>query len=275
MTARATARASARLAAEGVHLRHPGADRDSVRDLHLRVEPGEIVCLVGPNGSGKSTTLAGLGRDLRPREGTVRLDGEDVWRLPRRRFARAVARLPQEPRSPEGLTVEALVTGGRNPHLPLLGAPRAADRRAVAQALREMDLADLRHRTVETLSGGERRRAWIAMVLAQEADALLLDEPTAGLDLRHQWEVLDLLVRINRERKATLVVVLHDLEQAARIAHRLAVFHRGRLYRAAPPGEVLEKEMLRDVFRVEADVRREVGALRLRVERPADPIRSL
>lgn len=263
------------LAAERLHLRHPQAERDAVRDVSLAVFPGEIVALVGPNGSGKSTLLAGLARELAPRGGRVRFAGALVDTVPRRSLARRVGRLPQEPAAPEGLTVEALVGNGRHPHVGPLAPFRAHDRAAVRAALRAMDLVDLRARKVETLSGGERRRAWIAMVLAQEPELLLLDEPTAALDLRHQWEVLDCLARLNRERGLTLVVSLHDLAQAADLAHRLAILHRGRLYATGPPERCLTEETLRDVFAVDALVAKEDGQWAVRVRAPADPLRSL
>jgi iron complex transport system ATP-binding protein len=245
-----------------------------VRDVHLAVTAGEVLCLVGPNGSGKSTTLAALARDLRPRRGRVELDGDDVWSLNRREFARRVARLPQEPHCPEGLTVEDLVAAGRNPHARWLRPLSRCDRDTVHEALAWMDLVDLRLRPLETLSGGERRRAWIAMVLCQEADVLLLDEPTAGLDLRQQWEVLRLLRRINRERGTTVVLVLHDLAQAVEIADRVAVFARGRVYEVGAPACTLCRETLLDVFGVEAElVPAAAGAAHLRVYRPGEPHR--
>jgi iron complex transport system ATP-binding protein len=266
---------SAALRAERVHLRHVAAERDSVRDVSLSVGRGEVVALVGPNGSGKSTLLAGLARDLAPRSGRVLLGGRDAWRMPRRAFARAVARLPQDPSCPEGLRVEALVATGRYAHCGPLLPLGPDDRRAVREALAALDLGELRLRPVETLSGGERRRAWLGMVLAQGAEILLLDEPTASLDVRQQWEVLILLGRLNRERGVTLVVSLHDLEQAAALAHRVAVLHRGRLYDVGAPERCIRPEMLRDVFGVDADVTKDDGFLRIRVRGPADPLRSL
>jgi len=246
-----------------------------VRGVSLDVRPGEILALVGPNGSGKSTLLGGLGGALRPARGRVELDGRPLSGIPKREVARRLGRLPQEPVHPEGLTVEALVRQGRHPHLGVVESFAAGHASAVEGALREMDLLDLRKRPLETLSGGERRRAWIAMVLAQEASVLLLDEPTAALDLRHQWQVLDLLVRLNRERGLTLVVSLHDLEQAARVAHRMAVMLRGRLYEASDPERMLQPEMLRDVFAIEADVTERAGRLKVDLLGPADPVRSL
>jgi iron complex transport system ATP-binding protein len=263
------------LAAERVFLRPAGSDRDVVRDVSLAVAPGEIVALVGPNGSGKSTLLAALGRGLRPRAGTVAIAGQDVWRQRAREFARRVARLPQDPSAAEGVTVESLVATGRHPHRRVLTPPSAADRSAVREAIAMLELGDFRTRALETLSGGERRRAWIAMTLAQETPVLLLDEPTAALDVRHQWDLLARLARINQDRGVAIVVSLHDLEQAASLAHRVAVLHRGRLYAAGAPERVLDEATLCDVFGVAARVAKEDGRLRVRVLHPADPVRSL
>jgi iron complex transport system ATP-binding protein len=263
------------LEARRIHLRHPQGERDVVRDLSVSVHRGEVLVLVGPNGSGKSTTLAALGGALRPRSGDVLLESVSLRRLGHRSLARRIARLPQSPACPEGLTVAELVLCGRHPHRGLLDSPRSADRQAVSAALRSVGLADLRHRRVDTLSGGERRRAWIAMVLAQRAELLLLDEPTAALDLRAQHEVLELLVEVNRNHGTSIVLVLHDLEHAARVAHRVAVLHRGRIYQAGPPPECIVPEMLRDVFGVAARVESDAGRLCVRVDGPADPARRM
>jgi iron complex transport system ATP-binding protein len=141
--------------------------------------------------------------------------------------------------------------------------------------MRAVDVLDLRARKVETLSGGERRRAWLAMVLCQEAPLLLLDEPTAALDLKHQHEVLTLLARLNRERGVTMVVVLHDLEHAAALGHRLAVLHRGRLYAAGPPATCLTASMLRDVFEVDAEIRTDAAGTAVRILGPSRPVRFI
>lgn len=263
------------LEARRIHLRHPRGERDVVRDLSVGVRRGEVLALVGPNGSGKSTTLAALGGALEPRSGDVLLEGRPISTLGRRAFARRVARLPQAPACPEGLTVAELALCGRHPHRGFLDTPRSEDRQAVGAALRRVGLAELRHRRVETLSGGERRRAWIAMVLAQRAELLLLDEPTAALDLRQQHQVLDLLAEVNHRQGTSIVLVLHDLEHAARIAHRVAVLHGGRLYRVGSPPACIVPEMLRDVFGVAARVETDAGRLCVRVDGPADPTRRL
>jgi iron complex transport system ATP-binding protein len=267
--------AAGTLALERAHVRHPAADRDALRDVTLAVWPGEILVLVGPNGSGKSTALATLARNLVLRQGTVRLADADVRTMSRRAYARQVAFLPQHPECPEGLLVEDLVASGRTPFHGLLGGGGAPVHGAlVLAALRAVDLLDGRRRRMDTLSGGERRRAWLAMTLCQQAPLLLLDEPTAALDLRHQHEVLALLARLNRERGVTIAVVLHDLEHAARIAHRVAVLHRGRVYEVGAPASTLRPEVLRDVFGVEAELTTG-DPPRLTVIGPADPARFL
>jgi iron complex transport system ATP-binding protein len=262
------------LRAERLHVRHPGVDFDSLRDVSIEVQNGEILALLGPNGSGKSTLLRTLGRELVARAGVVHLGETDIRRLPRRRLARRMARLPQEPISPEGLTVQELVEYGRHPHLGVLAPRTAQDSDVVSDVLQAVELGDLRHRTLETLSGGERRRAWIAMALAQEPEFLLLDEPTSALDLRHQFELLDLLVRLNEQRKTTIVLSLHDLEQAARIGHRVALLCRGRLYDVGPPREVLTEETLLDVFRVQSKITASDTGLAIQILGPGDPVRS-
>lgn len=263
------------LAARRVHLRPAGSERDVVRDVSLAIAPGEIVALVGPNGSGKSTLLAALGRSLRPRHGAVEIAGTDVWRQRARAFARQVARLPQDPSCAEGVTVEQLVATGRHPHRRALAPASPADRSAVREAIGALALGDLRTRALATLSGGERRRAWIALVLAQETPVLLLDEPTAALDVRHQWDLLARLAAIHRERGVSIVVSLHDLEQAAALAQRVAVLHRGRLYAIGASERVLDEATLCDVFGVAARVAKDDGRLRVQVLGPADPVRTL
>lgn len=266
---------NAPLSGHRLRLRPRGADRDVVRDVSLALRQGEILALVGPNGSGKSTLLSALARALAPRAGELRLQDTDAASLSRRRFARRVAFLPQQPEVAQGVTVEDLVAQGRHAHRDLLGGEGPEDRRAVEAALGAAQVQELRRRSVETLSGGERRRVWLALPLAQQAPVLLLDEPTSALDLRHQWEVLALLARLNREQGLTQCIVLHDLEQAAALAHRVVVLHRGRVYASGAPEVCLSEETLRDVWAVDARVTKEDGFLRLRVRGPADPVRHL
>ncbi|MCH2170254.1 ABC transporter ATP-binding protein [Myxococcota bacterium] len=262
------------LRADRLCARHAGSDFDALRDVTVRVEPHEILALVGPNGSGKSTLLSALGREIRAREGVVSLDGVDIRSISRRAYARRVARLPQSPETPEGLTVEALVGYGRNPHKGPLASQSSRDREAVARALDQVELSGHRSRPLDQISGGERRRAWLGMVLCQEPDIMLLDEPTVALDLRHQWELLELLVRLNEERGMTVVLSLHDLEQAASVAHRMVVLVRGRVYEVGSIDSALTPEMLLDVFRVDAAVDHTNDFTQVHVRGPGDPLRA-
>ncbi len=225
-----------------------------LKGLDLDIGRGEAVALVGPNGSGKSTILRTLARVLRPRSGAVLLDGKAISSLSTRDVARELALLPQGPVLANDMSVEELVWMGRSPHQGLLGLPTSQDREAVEAAIDETGLAPLRHRGVASLSGGERQRAWIAMALAQQPQVLLLDEPTTFLDLSHQLEVLDLVRYLNRERGITVVMVLHDLNQAARYARRIVVVDGGRVHCQGTPAEVLTPETLRTVFGVDGMV---------------------
>jgi iron complex transport system ATP-binding protein len=223
-------------------------------DLDLLVPAGRITALVGPNGCGKSTLLRGLARLLKPRGGAVFLDGAALRDLPTKELAKRLGILPQGPVAPEGLTVRELVAQGRYPHQRWFRQWDAEDERATVDALAITGMAGLADRPVDALSGGQRQRAWIAMTLAQGTETLLLDEPTTFLDLAHQTEVLLLLDRLNREEGRTIVMVLHDLNHAARHAHHLVAMSDGRVVVAGPPREVLTPALMRAVFGVDADV---------------------
>ncbi|MDA1003199.1 MAG: ABC transporter ATP-binding protein [Chloroflexi bacterium] len=228
-------------------------EREVVHGASLRAERGELLALIGPNGSGKSTLLRGLARLLRPRAGDVRLDGDDLWSLGSRAVARQIAILPQSPDGGLDFTVEELVSRGRYPHQSLLRGIGARDVDAINRALRDADLEGLRGRRLGTLSGGERQRAWIALALAQEPRFLLLDEPTAFLDVRHSIEVMELLRRLNAAGM-TVIAVLHDLMLAARYADRVAALSDGRLRAYGTPEDVFRAELLRAVFAIEMSV---------------------
>jgi iron complex transport system ATP-binding protein len=241
-----------RLAAESVSLAYD--DRVVVRDLDLQLTDGSFTAIVGPNGCGKSTLLRALGRLLRPAAGRVLLDGTAIQKTPTREVARVLGLLPQTPVAPEGLTVGDLVARGRHPHQSWLRQWSRDDEAAVAEALTWTDMADLVDRPVDELSGGQRQRAWISMALAQGTDLLLLDEPTTYLDLSHQIDVLELVARLHAERGRTVVVVLHDLNLAARYAQRLVAMDDGALVASGTPEEVLTEQLLADVFDLEARV---------------------
>jgi iron complex transport system ATP-binding protein len=228
-----------------------------VRDLVLEVAPGEIVSLVGPNGSGKSTVLRALARLMRPQQGAVYLNGRALHRISTRKVAQQLSILPQNPTAPEDLTVRDLVARGRFARQAWWRASSQHDRDVVTWALNVTGVHDLADRRLNTLSGGERQRAWIALALAQEPRVLLLDEPTTFLDISHQLDVMLLLQKLNADNGLSIVMVLHDLNQAARFSHRLVALHKGDIYAAGTPDEVLTDSMLRDVFQVEGVVGRD------------------
>lgn len=235
-----------RLRARGLTLAYDGAP--VVHEVDVDVRPGQVTVVVGANGCGKSTLLRGLGRLLRPVAGAVELDGADIRSLPTRKVAEVVGLLPQQPVAPEGITVADLVARGRYPHQGLFARSGADDREVVASALAATDTHALAGRRVEELSGGQRQRVWIAMVLAQAPRIMLLDEPTTYLDIAHQVDVLELLDGLNHEHGTTVVMVLHDLNLAARYAHHLVVLHRGRVLAEGPPADVLTPEVVGEAF---------------------------
>ncbi|MEV1146819.1 ABC transporter ATP-binding protein [Micromonospora sp. NPDC049799] len=226
-----------------------GYDERTVLDgLDLDLPADAFTVIVGPNACGKSTLLRTMARLLTPRRGTVLLDGTAIRDLPTREVARRLGVLPQSPLVPEGVTVADLVGRGRQPYQRWWRQWSDEDAAAVDRAMALADVAGLADRPVDTLSGGQRQRVWIAMTLAQDTEALLLDEPTTFLDLAHQVEVLDLLHRLRVERGRTVVAVLHDLNQAARYADHLIAMRSGAVVAAGPPREILTADLVRDVF---------------------------
>nr|WP_209067151.1 ABC transporter ATP-binding protein [Arthrobacter pigmenti] len=219
-----------------------------IKDLDLVIPPGRITAIVGPNACGKSTLLRSMSRLLAPMAGHVLLDGEAVHKIPAKQLARRLGLLPQSPIAPEGITVGDLVGRGRHPHQRVFARWSAADDQAVARALAATDTVDLVDRAVDELSGGQRQRVWIAMALAQQTEVLLLDEPTTFLDVSHQVEVLDLLTELNRTHGTTVVMVLHDLNLAARYADHLIALSAGKLAACGCPDEVLTPGLVKHVF---------------------------
>ena len=240
------------LRVEGITLGY--GDRLVVESLDLLVPPGQVTAIVGANACGKSTVLRALSRLLAPRAGQVLLDGRNLHRLPTKEVARVLGLLPQSPLAPEGIVVADLVARGRHPYQRVLSRWTKADEQAVADALEATDTLDLADRPVDELSGGQRQRVWIAMALAQQTDILLLDEPTTFLDVTHQIEVLDLLTDLNRQRGTTIVMVLHELNLAARYADHLIAVAGGAVHSAGDPVDVLTEDAVREVLGLQSTV---------------------
>lgn len=227
--------------------------KNIVHDMSLTVPKGKITTIIGPNGCGKSTTLKAICRILPVTGGKIELMDRNIKDYSYREFARKLAILTQSPQSPPDLTVRDLVAMGRFPYRSFFGRATSEDQECIDWALKETNLVPFQHRILQTLSGGERQRAWIAMALAQKPSVLLLDEPTTYLDICHQLEVLQLLVRLNKELGLTVALVLHDLNQAVQFADHVVVMKKGTLVTAGNPEEVIDVPLLKDVFRVKAE----------------------
>ncbi|SHM91448.1 ABC transporter ATP-binding protein [Gracilibacillus kekensis] len=229
-------------------------DEIIIDDLDITIPKGEITVFIGGNGCGKSTLLRSLARLLKPKQGDVVLNGEDIAKVPTKDVAKQLAILPQSPISPEGLTVEDLVKQGRHPYKTMFKRWSTDDEKAVNEALDATNMTALKDRAVDSLSGGQRQRAWIAMTLAQGTDTILLDEPTTYLDMTHQIEILDLLFELNERRGSTIVMVLHDLNLACRYAHHIVAIKDKKVYAQGKPEEIISCGLVHDVFQMKADV---------------------
>jgi len=262
---------------EAVDIRAGYDGEDVLSGAGVSVGAGELVGIIGPNGSGKSTLLRVMGRLLRPRAGSVLLDGAPIGGVGRRALSRRLAMLPQEPITPPQTSVRELVAMGRHPHRRLGGLMPTGlserDRAAVSLAMSRTEVEHLAERPVSELSGGERRRAWIAVCLAQEASTLLLDEPVTALDVRHQLEVMALLRELAQVRGLAIGVVIHDLDLAARSCTRIVAMERGEVVADGPPASVLTEATLERVFGVRGSARldAETGELICRASLPARP----
>jgi iron complex transport system ATP-binding protein len=229
-------------------------ERLVVENLNLTIPWGKITALVGPNASGKSTILKTIARLISPRAGEVCLDGKAIHQQNTRAIAKSLAILTQGPGAPEGLTVRELVSYGRYPYRTGLGSLTEQDKQMINWALDVTGIHDLASRRLSSLSGGQRQFAWIAMALAQNTPFLLLDEPTTFLDMAHQIEVLELLRKLNVEEGRTIVIVVHDLNQASRYADYIVAILNGQIIAQGTPETVITPEMLAKVFQVVAHV---------------------
>lgn len=234
------------LSAHGIWFRYREAW--VLQDVCLEVVPGEILGILGPNASGKTTLLGALQGILKPQKGKVLLGGQEIGRMTRRQVARSLAVVPQEMPVPHSLTVLEVALMGRHPHLGFMGFEGPEDHRIAMGSLERAGCAHLAHRDINELSGGERQRVLMARALAQKPRILLLDEPTAYLDLKHQVELVELLGRLHREERLTVVWVSHDLNLASLICHRLLLLKEGRVRALGSPDEVLTGEIISEVY---------------------------
>ncbi len=225
-----------------------------LRGIDLQVRPGQFLGLIGPNGSGKSTLLRALTGILPLSAGTVLLAGQPLSAYSRRQIAQRIAVVPQVSGSLFAFTVEDYVLMGRTPHLGRLQGHHASDLHAAWEAMALADISPLASRTVTELSGGELQRATIARAFAQQTEILLLDEPTAFLDINHQHDIFELLARFNREQGQTIVCVSHDLNLAAQYCKRLVVLAEGRVHTEGPPQTVVTEQMIARVYHAQVEV---------------------
>ena len=235
-----------RLAGTGLRVGYD--QRTIIHELDIAIPDDSFTVIVGPNACGKSTLLRALARLLKPAQGQVVLDGQEITRYPSKEVAKRIGLLPQTSIAPDGISVIDLVSRGRYPHQSILRRWSAADEAAVLAAMEATNVTELSGRLVDELSGGQRQRVWVAMALAQETPLLLLDEPTTFLDITHQVELLDLFTRLNQEGGRTLVAVLHDLNQAARYATHLIAMRDGHVVAQGAPADIVTAELVEEVF---------------------------
>ena len=225
-----------------------------IKESNLIVPQGSITVLLGANGCGKSTLLKTLA-GLHPlQSGQVIIGNNKLATTPARQLARHMAFLPQHPGAPETLTVSELVMMGRHPYRRPFFPPTKADREVVAQALQNTDMSEMSKRTLGALSGGQRQRAWLAMILAQQTDILMLDEPTSYLDLSHQYDLLNLLRRLNQQQGKTLILVLHDLNQAFEFADHLIYMKQGKILAKGTPIQTATPELIKEIFNLSCSI---------------------
>lgn len=227
---------------------------DIVKDLNLEIPKGKITTIIGSNGCGKSTILKTIARIIQPKSGDIYVNNKNIKEQNPKDLAKVMAVLPQSPQAPSGLTVEELIAYGRFPHQKGFGKLKNEDKDIITWALKSTGIEEFRDRPMEALSGGQRQRAWIAMALAQQTDILILDEPTTYLDLAHQLEVLQLLEELNRKQGTTIVMVIHELNNAARFADHMIGVKCGKVVCQGTSHEVMTKDNLKELFNIDAEI---------------------
>ena len=226
-------------------------DTTIINNLDVEVPDGKVTSIIGPNACGKSTLLKALSRLLSIKDGAIHLDGQSIHAQSTKEIAKKIAILPQSPEVADGLTVGELVSYGRFPHQKGFGRLTAEDKKEIDWALSVTGTSEFRHRSINDLSGGQRQRVWIAMALAQRTDIIFLDEPTTYLDICHQLEILELVQKLNKEQGCTIVMVLHDINQAIRFSDHLIAMKEGNIVANGTTQEVLTKDILEKVFNID------------------------
>ncbi|GAA0081442.1 ABC transporter ATP-binding protein [Clostridium sp. CTA-6] len=225
-----------------------------VKNFNLQVDKGDMITIIGPNGSGKSTVLKAIGRLLKPMEGIIHLDGKLLWDMSNKDIAKEMACLSQHNSAPKDMTIRRIVGFGRNPHKAWFESLNKDDEEIIDWALENTNLKHMENKKITSVSGGERQRTWLAMALAQKPKVLLLDEPTTYLDINNQIEILELVRQLNENLKLTVVMVLHDLNQAAKYSNRVLVLKNGEIQALGKPEEILNKKLIRDVYSVDMNI---------------------
>ncbi|QHT47979.1 ABC transporter ATP-binding protein [Bacillus sp. SB49] len=236
------------------HIRVGYEERTILHDVDLAIPSNKINVIIGANACGKSTLLKTMAKLIKPEAGDITLDGKAISKIPPKELARVLGILPQSPVVPEGITVADLVGRGRYPHQKFLKGWSKQDYEAVAEAMEIMNITALADQNIDELSGGQRQRVWIAMALTQETDILFLDEPTTFLDITYQVEILDMLTDLNRKHGTTIVMVLHDINLAARYADHIFALRDGELLAEGAPSEIITSSLVEDVFGLRCSV---------------------
>lgn len=225
-----------------------------IKDLSLNIHKGEVVSILGPNGCGKSTLLKTLSRVLKPMKGNILIENNPIHSIGTKNLSRKIAMLSQHNEAPAGITVKELVYYGRLPHKKWFETKNKEDETIIDWALTHTGLRDYKDRLVSGLSGGERQRVWLAMALAQKPEVLLLDEPTTYLDISHQLELMELIRSINEKFNMTIIMVLHDLNQASEYSDRLVIMKKGEIKGDGAPCELINEQLLREIYNIQCDI---------------------
>lgn len=229
-------------------------DKIIIDNLSLNIKKGSITTIIGENGCGKSTLLKTIGRIIKPKEGSVHVQEMNIHTTSTKEIAKIIGMLPQSPTAPSGLSVGEIVEYGRFPHKKANGKLDKEDHDIIDWALTKTNLIQFKDRNIQALSGGQRQRVWIAMVLAQKTNVILLDEPTTYLDMAYQLEVLQLVRELNQEHKITVIMVLHDINHASRFSHELVMLRGGAIVAQGTPQETMTPEILKKVFLIDATI---------------------